>query len=65
LSVLAHETAEEIASVDLGRLGHASQRRSDGWLRRLQPERPVRLVAVVVPDVDAKHLLEAAAAEGQ
>jgi hypothetical protein len=58
LSVLVDETTEEIASVDSGRLVHASERRSDGWFRRLQPERPVRPVPVVVLDVGLEDLLE-------
>jgi hypothetical protein len=43
LSVLVHKTTEEIASVDSGRLDHAGKPPSDGWFRRLQPERPGEL----------------------
>jgi hypothetical protein len=60
-----HETTEEIASVDSRRLVHAGERRSDGWIRRLQPERPVWAMGVVVLDVDLQHLLEVAAADDQ
>jgi hypothetical protein len=35
LLVLVHEPAEEVASVDSGRLVHAGERLSDGWIRRL------------------------------
>jgi len=65
LSVLMHETTEEIASLDSGRLVHAGERRSDGWFWRLQPERPVRTVGVVVLHVDPQDLFEVAAPEDQ
>ena len=39
--------------------------RTDQWIRRFQPEGPVGTVAVVVPDVDAKDLLQMASANGQ
>ena len=38
---------------------------SDGWIGRLQPERPVRTVGVVVLNIDPKDLLEAPAADDQ
>jgi hypothetical protein len=57
LLVRVHEATKEIASVDSGRLVHAGERQSDGWIRRLQPERPVRMVGVIVLDVDPQHLL--------
>jgi hypothetical protein len=63
--VLVHEPAEEIASVDPGRLVQAGERRSDSWIRRLEHERAVRPMLVVVPDIDPQHLLEVAAAEDQ
>jgi hypothetical protein len=44
------------------RLTLAGKGWSDGWIRRLQPERPVRTVGVVVLDVDPQDLLEAQAA---
>ena len=65
LSVLVHETTEEITSVDSVRPIHASERRPNGRIRRLQPERPVRTVGVVMLHVDAQHLLKVAAAEDQ
>jgi hypothetical protein len=43
--------------VDSGRLVHAGERQSDGRIRRLQPERPVRTVGVIVLDADPQHLL--------
>ena len=48
-------------SADPGRLILAGRGWFDGWIRRLQPERPVRTVAVVVLEVDPKDLLEVAA----
>jgi hypothetical protein len=65
LSVLVHETTEEIASVNSERLVYAGERQSDDWIRRLQPERPVRPVSVIVLDVDPQHLLEVPASEDQ
>jgi hypothetical protein len=60
-----HKTSKEIASVDSGRLIHAGERQSGGWFRRLQPERPVRAVGIVVLDVDPQDLLEVAAIEDE
>jgi hypothetical protein len=65
LSVLMEEAAEQVASVynalvilvQNGQLGRRV------W--RLQQQRPVGTVAVVVPDVDAKDLLEVAAPDDQ
>jgi len=51
-SVLVHESAEQVAPVDLGRLILANEGRFDGWIRRLQPERPVRPMGVVMLDID-------------
>jgi len=65
LSVLVHKTTEQIASLNLGRLDDAGKRRSDGWFRRLQPERPMRTVSVVVRHVDPERLREVAAPEDQ
>ena len=64
LPVLMHETTEQVASVDPGRLILAGKGLSDGWIGRLQPERPVRTVGVVVLDIDV-DLLEVAAADDQ
>jgi hypothetical protein len=57
-SVLVHESAEQVASVDLDRLILACESRSDSGIRRLQPERPVWAMGVGVLDVDPQHLLE-------
>jgi hypothetical protein len=65
LSVFVYETTEEIASADSGRPAHPGDRWSNGWIGRLQPERPVRTVGVVVLDVDPQHLLEVAAPDDQ
>jgi hypothetical protein len=65
LSALVHETTEEIASVDSGRPIHASERRPNGRIRRQQPERPVRMVGVVMLHVDAQHLLKVATPKDQ
>ena len=65
LSVLVHKTTEQIASLNSGRLDDAGKRRSDGWFRRLQPERPMRTVSVVVRHVDPERLREVAAPEDQ
>jgi hypothetical protein len=65
LVVFVYETTEEIASVDSERPAHPGDRWSNGWIRRLQPERPVRTVGVVVLGVDPQHLLEVAATEDQ
>jgi hypothetical protein len=64
-SVLVHESVEQVASVDLGRRIVATEGRFDGWVRRLQPEGPVRAMTVVVVDMDPQHLLEVAAADRQ
>ena len=60
-----HESAEQVAPVDLGRLIVATAGRFDGWIRRLQPEGPVGTMTVVVVDLDPQHLLEVAAADHQ
>ena len=64
-SVLVRESAEQVAPVDLGLRILASEGRFDSWIRRLQPERPVRAVGVVALDVDPQHLLKVAAADDQ
>jgi hypothetical protein len=63
--VFMQETAEQVASVDSGWLVVADKARSGGWIRRLQPERPVRPMGVVVLGVDSKDLLEVAASDDQ
>jgi hypothetical protein len=55
--VLAKETAEQVTSAHPARLVF-----SDGqpgrWIRRLEPQRPVRTVLVVVLDIDSQDLLQ-------
>ena len=46
LSVLVHESVEQVAPVDLGRRILACEGRFDSWIRRLQPERPVWAMGV-------------------
>jgi hypothetical protein len=67
LPVLVHETTEQVTSVDLGRRILATEGRFDSGIRRLQPERPVRTVGVVVLDIDPdrQDLLEVAAPDDQ
>jgi hypothetical protein len=65
LSVLVKQTAEEITSVDSGRLILAGQGQSDGWIRGPQLERSVRPMSVVVLDVDPQDLLKVSAADNQ
>jgi hypothetical protein len=64
-SPLVHESAEQVAPVDLGRLILATEGRFDSWIRRLQPERPMGTTSVVVGSVDPKNLLEVAVADDQ
>jgi hypothetical protein len=40
------ETAEPIAAADLTSLAIADDVRTGGWIRRLQPKRPVRTMTV-------------------
>jgi hypothetical protein len=51
-----HKSTKQIASLNSGLLDDDGKRRSDGWFRRLQPERPVRTVSVVVPHVDPEFV---------
>jgi len=46
-SVLVHESAEQVAMVDLGRRILATEGRFDSWIRRLQPEGAVWAMGVV------------------
>jgi hypothetical protein len=59
------ETAEPITAANLTSLAIADDVRTGGWIRRLQPKRPVRTMTVVVLDIDPKDLLEAAAPDEQ
>jgi hypothetical protein len=64
LSVLVHESAQQVAPVDLGRLILAAEGRFDSGIRRLQPERPVWAMGVVVLAVDPQHRQCCVAATG-
>jgi hypothetical protein len=55
-SVLVYESAEQVTPVYLGGMILAGKGWFDGWIRRLQPERPVWAMGVVVLDVDPKDL---------
>src|SRR5215218_270875 len=50
--------AGRVGGLGLDRLIIASEGRFDSGIRRLQPERPVWAMGVVVLDVDPQHLLE-------
>jgi hypothetical protein len=64
-SVLVYESAERVTPVHLGRRILATEGRFDSWIRRLQPERPMRAMGVVVLGVDPQHLLKVAVADNQ
>jgi hypothetical protein len=64
LSVLVKQTAKEITSMDPRRLILAGQGQADGWIRRLQLERSVRPMSVVVLDIDTQDLLKVPFAVG-
>src|SRR5829696_2161679 len=57
-AVLMEETAEPIAAANLTSLTPADDVQTGGLIRRLQPERPVRTMTVVVVDIDPKHTLQ-------
>jgi hypothetical protein len=59
------ETAEPIAAANLTSLAIADDVRTGGWIRRLQPKRPVRTMTVVVVDIDPKHLLQVPSPDDQ
>ena len=60
-----YESAEQVTPVYLGGMLLAGKGWFDGWIRRLQPERPVWAMGVVVLDVDPEDLLEMAAPDDQ
>jgi hypothetical protein len=59
------ETAEQVASMHSALLLVANDRQPAGLIWRLKHQRPVGPVVVVVPDVDAKDLLQMASAHDQ
>jgi hypothetical protein len=63
--VLVEESAEQVASMHPAWLTVADDPQVGGWTRRLQSERPVGTVVVVVGDVDLEHLLKVPAAHDE
>ncbi len=59
------EAAEQVSSMHAALAILAVEGQPGGWTWRLQSERPVRTVPVVVLDVDPEYLLEVAAADDQ
>jgi hypothetical protein len=55
--VFVEKSAEQVASMHSAWLAVADDPQVGGWIRRLQSERPVGTVVVVVGDVDPEHLL--------
>ena len=64
-SVLVHESAEQVAPVDLGRRILATEGRFDSWIRWFQPESPVWAMGVVVLDVAPQYLLQVSSPDDQ
>jgi hypothetical protein len=60
LPVLVEEPAEQVTSLYSGLAILVDEVQTSGWTRRLQPERPMRSVRVVVLDVDPEHLFQVA-----
>jgi hypothetical protein len=56
--VLAKETAEQITSAHPACLVLSDDGQPGRWIRRLEPQRPVRTVAVVVLDIDSQDLFQ-------
>jgi hypothetical protein len=56
--VFVEESAEQVTSMHPSWLAVADDPQVGEWIRRLQSERPVGTVMVVVGDVDPEHLLE-------
>jgi hypothetical protein len=65
LSVLVQQTAEQVAPTHSALLILGVNGQPGGLIWRLEPERPVRAVFVVVPDLDPQDPLEVAAPEDQ
>src|SRR5512132_4383524 len=64
-AVLMEETAEPIAAANLTSLPLADDVQTGGWIRRLQPKRPVRTMTVVVVDIDPEHTLQVPSPDDQ
>jgi hypothetical protein len=63
--VLVEETAEQIVSVYPAFASLMDRVRAGGWIRRSEPERPMRPMNVVMLDVDAQYLLQVSASHDQ
>jgi hypothetical protein len=63
--VLAQETAEQIVSMYPAFASLMDRVRAGGWIRRSEPERPMRPMNVVMLDADARHLLQVSASHDQ
>jgi hypothetical protein len=61
-AVLVQQTAEQVAPTHSGLLILGDNGQPGGLIWRLEPERPMREVFVVVPDVDPQDPLEVAVA---
>ena len=63
--VFVEESAEQVTSMHPAWLAVADDPQVGEWIRRLQSERPVGTVMVVVGDVDPEHLLEVSSPANQ
>ena len=63
--VFVEEPAEQVTSMHPSWLAVADDPQVGEWIRRLQSERPVGTVMVVVGDVDPEHLLEVSSPANQ
>ena len=59
------ETAEPITAANLTSLAIADDVQTGGWIRRLQPKRPVRTMTVVVVDIDPERTLQVPSPDDQ
>jgi len=63
--VFVEESAEQVTSMHPAWLAVADDPQVGEWIRRLQSERPVGTVMVVVGDVDPEHLPEVSSPANQ
>ena len=63
--VLVEEPSEQVTSLYPGLATLADEVQTNGWTWRLQPERPMRSVRVVMLDVDPEHLFQVASPDDQ
>ncbi len=64
-SILVEEPAKQVTSLYPGLATLADEVQANGWTWRLQPERPMRSMRVVVLDVDPEHLFQVASPDDQ